>query len=398
MAKLAYFDCPTGIAGDMCLGALVHAGVPLEYLRDRLAGLGLSDEYTLQAETVQRRGQAATQVQVRVNPIPPQPARHLPEIEHLILKAGLPTRARDWSLHVFRALAEAEAAVHGQPVEHVHFHEVGATDALVDIVGTCLGLDWLGIEAFDCSALPTGGGTVQTAHGLLPVPVPAVLQLWRRRQVPVYANGLERELVTPTGAALMVALARRFGPPPPLRLQTIGLGAGTAALPLPNVVRLWIGESLESKGDDTDIDTVTVIETQIDDQSPQGLAYAMEQLFQAGALDVWGQAIAMKKSRLGTLLTVLCPPDRAAACEAVLFRETTTLGLRVRQQERHVLRRESRTVNTPYGPVAVKLGYWQDKVVNIQPEFEDCARWARQHGEPLSRIQAAASAKLREEL
>jgi len=390
MPKLAYFDCPTGIAGDMCLGALVHAGVPLDYLRDRLAGLGLADEYEVRAETVQRRGQAATKVEVELRRDRPAPARHLPEIEGLIGSANLPPRARDWSRQVFRNLAQAEAAVHGQPIERVHFHEVGATDALVDIVGTCLGLDWLGIDALDCSALPTGGGTIQTSHGRLPVPVPAVLQLWQQRQVPIYHNGIERELVTPTGAALMVTLARQFGPPPPLQLQRVGLGAGTAELPLPNLVRLWVGESGDAAGTGAIAETVTVLETQIDDQTPQGLAYAMEQLFAAGALDVWTQAIAMKKSRLGTLLTVLCPPERAAACEAALFRETTTLGIRRRQQERLALRREFQTVETPYGTVAVKLGYWQGQIVNMQPEYEDCARLARQAGVPLSAVQTAA--------
>ncbi len=391
MAKLAYLDCPTGIAGDMCLGALVHAGVPLDYLRDRLQGLGLADEYQLRAETVQRGGQAATKVHVDLNSDRPAPARHLPDIEQLIERAQLPARARDWSLQVFRNLARAEAAVHGRPVERVHFHEVGATDALVDIVGTCLGLDWLGIEALDCSALPTGGGTVKAAHGRLPVPVPAVLQLWQQRQVPVYANGIERELVTPTGAALMVTLARQFGPPPSLRLQAVGLGAGTAELPLPNLLRLWVGEGIEETHSAGAIaETIAVLETQIDDQTPQGLAYAMEQLFTVGALDVWTQAIAMKKSRLGTLLTVICRPEKAAACEAVLFRETTTLGVRVRQQQRRALRREFQTAKTPYGEVAVKLGYWQGRAVNVQPEYDDCARLARQAGVSLSEVQAAA--------
>ena len=248
MTKLAYLECPTGVAGDMCLGALVHAGVPLEYLIDRLDGLNISQEYRLRAELVERNHQQATKVHVDLTPAhshpsnPPEtgdrqgdlhhhhhpPVRHLPDIEELIEAAGLPQRARDWSLAVFRMLARAEGAVHGIAPERVHFHEVGATDAIVDVVGTCLGLDWLGIDRLYCSALPTGGGTIRAAHGLLPVPAPAVLKLWELGEVPIYSNGIDRELVTPTGAAIAVTLARSFGAPPPMRLQKVGLGAGVS--------------------------------------------------------------------------------------------------------------------------------------------------------------------------
>jgi hypothetical protein len=448
MTKLAYLDCQTGIAGDMCLGALVAAGVPLEYLIEKLKGLGIEQEYRLRVESVHRNGQLATKVHVDLlaeaehhhNPdydhghhhdhdhkhdkghdhseeftadIGHQkphnhpasvhtPTRHLPEIERLITAAGLPPRVSQWSLAVFRQLAIAEGAVHGIAPDKVHFHEVGATDAIVDIVGTCLGLDWLGIDQLYCSALPTGGGTVRAAHGRLPVPVPAVLKLWESRQVPVYSNGIERELVTPTGAALAVTLATSFGPPPAMTLQKVGNGAGSAQLPIPNILRLWIGESsqelkvgkfkvegstqtnlqpsTQTNLQPSTLETISVLETQIDDLSPQAIGYVFEALFNAGAVDVFTQSIGMKKSRPGVLLTVICHPQDIGACEAVLFRETTTLGVRRLIQQRVILPREIQRVQTEYGEIRVKVawnGSPHQTITNVQPEYEDCAKLAR---------------------
>ncbi len=453
MTKLAYLDCQTGIAGDMCLGALVAAGVPLEYLSEKLKGLGIDQEYQLRVESVHRNGQLATKVHVDLLKLAEHhhngdhdhddehehthdrseaiatdtqhqklhhhasvhaPTRHLPEIERLITAAGLPPRVLEWSLAVFRTLAEAEGAVHGIAPEKVHFHEVGATDAIVDIVGTCLGLDWLGIDRLYCSALPTGGGTVRAAHGRLPVPVPAVLKLWESRQVPVYSNGIDRELVTPTGAALVVTLATRFGPPPAMTLQQVGNGAGSLQLPLPNILRLWIGEelksqqvgSLESYTEPLNrLETISVLETQIDDLNPQAIGYVFERLFDVGAVDVFTQAIGMKKSRPGILLTVICPPENIPACEAVLFRETTTLGIRRLTQQRAILQREIQRVQTKYGEIRVKVawsegtslplrdnamhleqpdaqqhsaeGSTHKTIINVQPEYEDCAELAK---------------------
>ncbi len=475
MAKLAYLDCQTGIAGDMCLGALVAAGVPMEYLIEKLKGLGIEQEYHLRAENVHRNGQLATKVHVDLlaevehhhNPEPghepdhhhhPEhdhghehsldlasdtqhqkthdphpsihaPTRHLPEIERLIIAAELPPRVLEWSLAVFRKLAEAEGAVHGIAPDKVHFHEVGATDAIVDIVGTCLGLDWLGIDHLYCSALPTGGGTVRAAHGRLPVPVPAVLKLWESRQVPIYSNGIERELVTPTGAAIAVTLAADFGSPPDMTLQRVGNGAGSAQLPIPNILRLWIGElgtgdwravkrseegsiappfpSREgglgrlgqpypsSIGRESafnqqspilapqspQVETISVLETQIDDLSPQAIGYVFEALFNAGAVDVFTQPIGMKKSRPGVLLTVICHPQDMEACEAVLFRETTTLGVRRLTQQRAILEREMQRVETEYGEIRVKVAWSNNSIdktiTNVQPEYEDCAELAR---------------------
>jgi uncharacterized protein (TIGR00299 family) protein len=229
----------------MAIAAVVGAGVPLAVLEETIAHLGLATEVQLQVETVRRQGQAAIAVTVQTRE--QHHHRHLPEIEDRIRGAQLSERARDWSLATFRALAIAEGEVHGIPVEQVHFHEVGALDAIVDVVGTCVGLDWLGVEAVCCSALPVGAGYVHCDHGRLPVPVPAVLKLWESRQVPLYDNGLATELVTPTGAALMVAIAEDFGGPPPLTLEKIGLGAGHRDLPIPNILRLWVGTTLQKK-------------------------------------------------------------------------------------------------------------------------------------------------------
>lgn len=392
MTKLAYLECPTGIAGDMCLGALVDIGVPLEYLIEKLEGLGIAHEYQLRAEPVHRNGQLATKVYVdllhdRHDQHFQHHGRHLPEIEQLITAAKLPSRAEGWSLAVFRQLAIAEGAVHGIPPEKVHFHEVGAVDAIVDIVGTCLGLDWLNIDKLYCSALPTGGGTVKAAHGRLPVPVPAVLKLWEMRGCPVYSNGIDRELVTPTGAAIATTIATDFGSPPAITLHKVGLGAGSIDLPIPNILRLWLGESsrqgsvelTDFSDPSSHTETIAVLETQIDDLSPQAIGYVFEALFAAGAVDVFTQSIGMKKSRPGILLSVICHPEQLDACEAVLFQETTTLGIRHSLQQRTILPREIQKVDTAYGTVRIKVAWMGKKLVNVQPEYEDCAQLAKKH-------------------
>lgn len=398
---LAYFECPTGIAGDMCLGALVDIGVPLDYLIEQLKALKIEQEYKLSAEAVHRNGQLATKVHVLLPEHDHEAdahnhGRHLPEIEQLITKAKLPARAQAWSLAVFRQLAVAEGAVHGIAPEKVHFHEVGAVDAIIDIVGTCLGLDWLGIDKIYCSALPTGGGTIRAAHGKLPVPVPAVLKLWEMRGCPVYSNGIERELVTPTGAAIATTLATDFGAPPAITLQKVGLGAGSIDLPIPNILRLWLGDSFHTIDQEqitNDTETITVLETQIDDLSPQAIGYVFEALFAAGAVDVFTQPVTMKKSRLGTLLTVICHPQQVNNCEMVLFRETTTLGIRRLTQQRAILEREIQEVEIEYGTVRVKvasMGNAQKVITNVQPEYEDCANLAKQHNIAWREIQRLA--------
>ncbi len=458
MNKIAYFECPTGIAGDMCLGALVHAGVPLDYLMEKLNLLGISTEYQLRTELVDRNTQQATKFHVDLIADLPKkaqnlgadstldpsetesptfdraqhhhhhgdehshshdddaktnhtPHRHLPEIEQIIVSAKLPQRVEAWSLTVFRKLAEAEGAVHGISAQEVYFHEVGATDALVDIIGTCLGLDWLDIDEFYFSAMPTGGGTVKAAHGILAVPTPAVMRLWETHRVPVYSNGIDHELCTPTGTAIACTLAEGFGPPPEMQLHAIGLGAGSRMLPIPNILRLWIGEKStppyppqrgkiregEGEGESgretgnnsqlliTDsrfpmsdsLEAIVVLETQIDDLSPQAIGYVFDALFTCGALDVFTQPIVMKKSRLGVLLTVICHPETQAACETAIFRETTTLGIRRSTQQRTILHREFQTVQTEYGEVQIKVAKTGQTITNVQPEYEDCAKIAR---------------------
>lgn len=408
MTKLAYLECPTGIAGDMCLGALVDAGVPLEYLQEQLKGLGIEREYQLRVESVHRNGQLATKFHVDLlgnedhhhNHHTHHHGRHLPEIEDLILKANLPIRAEAWSLAVFRQLAVAEGAVHGIAPEKVHFHEVGAVDAIVDIVGTCLGLDWLGIDKIYCSALPTGGGTVKAAHGQMAVPVPAVLKLWEMRNCPVYSNGIQKELVTPTGAAIATTLATDFGSPPTMTIQRIGQGAGSIDLPIPNILRLWLGvETLHDaplQGSNTSpfLEAIAVLETQIDDLNPQAIGYVLEALLAAGALDVFTQSIGMKKSRPGILLTVICYPDKVTDLEAIVFRETTTLGIRHYTQQRLALQREIQSVTTDYGTVRVKIAWTgtatERQITNVQPEYEDCWQIARRHDLPWREVHRLA--------
>ncbi len=432
MTKIAYLECPTGIAGDMCLAAVIDAGVPMAYLIDQLNRLGIAAEYAIHHSTVQHQGQTATHVDVQLlaasdhhhhehpvvghhhghshHPIDKEqhyhsPQRNLPQITALIEQANLPQQAATWSLAVFKQLAIAEGIVHGIDPNLVHFHEVGAVDAIVDIVGTCLGLDYLGIEQVYCSALPTGGGTVTAAHGLMPVPVPAVLQLWQSRQVPVYSNGIDRELVTPTGAALAVTLAHQFGAAPAMQIGKIGLGAGTLQLPIPNILRLWIGESSAPQDDATDttpLETITVLETQIDDMNPQVVGYLFDRLLAAGALDVFTQPIGMKKSRPGILITVICQPSRVVHYETILFQETTTLGIRRTHQQRSVLPRTIHTVTTPYGTVRVKVATSNlpaaSEIWNIQPEFADCAAIAQQQQLPWQTIYDLAQQIARSEM
>jgi len=382
METIAYLQCPTGIAGDMFLGALVSIGVPIEYLKNSLQSLNFDEEYTLKEEVVQRQGQSAVKIHVDLNHHHHHHHRHLLEIERLINNSSLPSPVKDNSINIFRQLAIAEGKVHGISPEKVHFHEVGATDAMVDIIGVCLGLDYLNIQELYCSPLPTGGGMVKAAHGQLPVPVPAVLELWQTRQVPVYSNGIEKELVTPTGAAIVTTLASDFGNPPTMKLKKMGFGAGSLDLKIPNIVRMWLGER-----DTVDnLETVAVLETQIDDSNPQIFGYLLDELLKIGAKDVFTQPLTMKKSRLGILLTVICDVDKINDCENLIFQETSTIGIRRQIQQRKALEREIDTISTEYGNIRVKIAKEGSKIVNIQPEYEDCSSIARQYNLPLKLV------------
>lgn len=384
MKKIAYLQCHSGISGDMFLGALIDLGLSLKYLVKQLKKLGIENEYFLATEKVQRQGQIATKFHVNlISDKDHHHHRHLPEIQNIIQGANLPIQVTDWSLAIFENLAIAEGKVHGIAPEKVHFHEVGATDAIIDIVGTCLGLDYLGIKELYCSALPTGGGTVKAAHGMLSVPVPAVLQLWQDRQVPIYSNNIKKELVTPTGAAIVTTLAKEFGNPPTMELENIGNGAGSRDLEIPNILKIWLGKSPENE---SLLEEIAVLETQIDDLNPQIIGYVFDELLKVGAKDVFTQPIGMKKSRPGILLTVICDVEKIDICEEIIFKETTTLGIRRNIQTRSILHREIEEIDTKYGKIRVKIAKKNNEIINIQPEYEDCATLARKHHLPLKSV------------
>jgi len=371
--KAAYFDCFSGISGDMTLGALVDAGCSLERLREDLKGLKVPG-WQISAEKVWKNGMAATHVSVRTKD--PQTHRSLNTILGIIEKSELGRDVRERASSIFRRLGEAEAAVHDVPIEKVHFHEVGAVDAIVDIVGACIGFSVLGIEEFACSPLNVGGGSAQTAHGVLPVPAPAAARLLLGK--PTYSNGMQKELVTPTGAAIVATLCQSFGPQPPLRVQSIGYGAGATDLEgQPNVLRIMVGESLQHLETEFD-EEIRVIEANLDDLNPQVYGYFAEKALAAGALDVFTTPVQMKKGRPGTLLTLLCKPENARKLTDLVFAETTTFGLRSYTAERRILPREWQSVQTRFGEVRMKIARVNGKVLQVSPEYEDCRKLAEE--------------------
>ena len=385
--KVAYFDCFSGISGDMVLGALVDAGCDLARLEAELRRLPLSG-WQLRAEKVVRGGLTATQVKVETTEH--HHHRSLGTILDLIDKAGLPPQVRDSARRIFQRLGDAEALIHNVPVEKVHFHEVGAVDAVVDIVGACVGFALMGLEEFVCSPLNVGGGRVQTQHGTLPVPAPATAELLRG--APTYSTGIERELVTPTGAAIASTLASRFGPLPAMTVAAIGYGAGTAELTQqPNVLRLFIGEAAAREAAGPGEETIAVIEANLDDMNPQIYGYFVERALAEGALDVFSTPVQMKKNRPGQLLTVLCAPAAVDRLTDLIFRETTTIGVRSYAARRRMLARESVPVETPYGVIRMKVSRLNGHVLNAAPEYEDCQRAAVERGVPLKQVLAEAA-------
>jgi hypothetical protein len=394
-SRLAYFDCPAGASGDMILGALVDAGWPIARLNAVVEALGLAQAVRVRAEPVLRGPLAATRVHVEaVEPDPPQ--RHLGDIVQLILASPLPEPVRELATLVFTRLAEAEAAVHGSTVETVHFHEVGALDAIVDIVGAVAGLAELGVDAVYCSPLPAGSGWTNSQHGFLPLPAPATLALLAAANAPIAASpkavDLVGELVTPTGAALLATLASFSRPP--LRLERIGHGAGGRDTPWPNVLRLWLGNPTTPLGatiPGADSDEVVLVETNIDDMVPEHYGHVCERLFELGALDVWLVPVQMKKGRPGTVLSVLAPLELEGAVAELLLTETTTFGVRVQPARRHIALREIVTVETPYGPIPVKVKRLGDRVLGHAPEYEACRAAARSHGVALAQVYAAVA-------
>lgn len=393
--RLAYFDCFSGISGDMTLGALVDAGVSVACLREALGSLRLPG-WEISAEKVWKNGMAATQVKVKTEDTSKH--RSLSTILEIVENSALGERVRKRASAIFTKLGEAEASVHDVPIEKIHFHEVGAVDAIVDIVGACVGFAEMGIERFACSALNVGGGTARMAHGVLPVPAPATAKLLMGK--PTYSTGAQKELVTPTGAAIVATLCDAFGPQPAMSASAIGYGAGSADLEgQPNVLRLMVGEAVEAsaaispasapsdaKSEPVLLQEIAVIEANMDDMNPQIYGYFLEKALAAGALDVYTTPVQMKKNRPGMLLTVLARPADANSLAKLIFSETTTFGVRIQSARRQVLPREHVSVATEYGDVRVKVSRVNGRISHAAPEFEDCKRIASEKNVPLQRV------------
>ncbi len=397
MGKVLYFDCAAGVAGDMVLGALIDAGFPLETLQEAIGSL-LLPGWQLDAGPVTRAGVGACKFRL----VEPRGAEgHAPahghhdddhhhhhhrtvtEICALVNASAMSAPAKARTCELFRKLAEVEAGIHRMPVEQVHLHEIGALDSIVDIAGAVVAFEWFAAGTVCASPLNVGGGVVDSEHGRLPVPAPATAALLRG--MPVYSSGRDGELVTPTGALLIGSFATCFGPLPPMTVERVGSGAGDRDMPgVPNVLRVFVGRT----GETTAGDRVLVMTCEIDDMSPQLGGALMESLYAAGALEVYFTAVQMKKNRPGFLVTVLALPARRESLAAIVFRETTTIGLRYQEVERLCLAREVREVATRLGPVRVKIARMGGDLVNAAPEFEECHRLAREHGIPLKEVQA----------
>jgi len=443
--RIAYLDCFSGVSGDMFMGALVDAGVPALLFEQTVAALNIGAR--LEISRVQRNGISATKVDVYSNgekdlpremyweqqtrqsghshhpgdahshahphepqpvallehnyalqnsaaagaettsprPVPHEHGRGLIEIRGIIGKAAISEAAKKTAIVIFEALGTAEAKIHGTDIEHIHFHEVGAVDAMVDIVCAAVGAEALGVDEIVCSPLNVGGGTVKCAHGTLPVPAPATLELLKN--APLYSSGIQAELVTPTGAAIVKTLATRFAPFPAMKVEKAGYGAGTRDFAgHANVVRLTIGESQQKLSSDISQSTITVLEANIDDLNPQIFGYVIDRFLQEGALDVFGMPVQMKKNRPGMLLTVLCRPADAAKFTHLIFAETTTLGVRQRDERRQALAREWVTVITRWGDVRLKVASMNGDITNYAPEYEDCRRIATERHVPLKAV------------
>jgi uncharacterized protein (TIGR00299 family) protein len=382
MATIAHFDCFSGISGNMALGALLDCGIPQNAFRAELEKLAVSG-FQVEIRETSKAGLRGLLVDVRVEG--KQPQRHLKDIEQIINSSKLSGRIRERALLAFRTLAQAESKVHGEPLEEIHFHEVGAVDAIVDIVGTAVCLELLDVEAVHSSPLHIGAGSVQTAHGLLPVPAPATAELLRG--IPVYGRDVEAELVTPTGAALLAAMGATFDTAPPMRIERVGYGAGTRDLPWANLLRVSIGR-VEEKGSGAERELV--VEANIDDMNPQWYERVMERLFEAGALDVYLTPIQMKRGRPAVILGLMVGESKLESALGVLFSETTTIGVRMHPVERRKLDREERSVETEYGPVRIKIAKWEGRVMNAAPEYRDCLRLAEERCVPLKDVYQAA--------
>lgn len=384
--KTLYFDCFAGASGDMILGALIGVGVNPKELTEQLELLDVS-RYQVDFETVDRSGISAARANVRIEP--EHAHRHLKDIHKIIFESRLSDSVKERAKHIFSRLAEAEARIHNLPVEKIHFHEVGALDAIIDVVGACIGFELLGIERFVCSELHVGSGMVEMAHGRFPIPPPAVAELLK--DAPVYASDIKGELVTPTGAAIISTVCSEFGPLPRMRIQSTGYGAGTREYPnFPNVLRLIVGEDIISE--DEPAERLSVVETNIDDMSPQLYGHVMERALSLGALDCYFTPVQMKKNRPGVLVSILCRPAlRDAMCE-LLLAETTTLGVRYHDVMRRALDRETLCVETEFGAIDVKVARLNGRIVKEMPEYDQCRRAAEKANVPLLAIEHAVRA------
>lgn len=383
--KTIYFDCFAGASGDMVLGALIDAGVDPEAFKRELSRLNV-EGYAVEFQKVDKAGLSASYA--RVQTVPEHRHRHLSDILKIIYDSTLSASVKERAARIFSRLAEAEARVHNEPIEKVHFHEVGALDAIVDVVGAAICFELLQIDHFVSSPLHVGSGSVEMAHGRFPVPPPAVAELLKG--VPFYSTEIKGELVTPTGAAIITTVCGEFGPTPQLELQSTGYGAGTREYEkFPNVLRVFIGELSPSTAGDGKL---LVLETNIDDMSPQVFGYVMDQAFELGALDCYFTTVQMKKNRPGVLLTILARPRDREKFMGLLFKETTTLGVRSYEVDRRALRRETVRVDTVYGPIDVKVASLNGHVSKEMPEYDQCREAARRANVSLREVEEAARA------
>ncbi len=375
--KLAYFDCFAGAAGDMILGALIDAGLPFDFLKSELAKLKL-DGFDLQCDRVMKNGISGTKLSVITGE--QNVHRHLGDITEIIDHSDLSGQVKSRGIAVFETLARAEAKIHGTTTDKIHFHEVGALDAIVDIVGTVIGLDYLGIRQIMVSPVHFGTGFIECEHGKMPVPAPATLEILKG--APTWSSGIRSELTTPTGAALLKTLADSFGPVPPMTTTSVGYGAGSRDLEIPNMIRVVIGESAT---DSLEIDEILLMECNLDDMTGERLGYVMERLLSEGARDVWFTPIQMKKNRPAVTLSVLADQARYDALSSTIFAETSTIGIRTQRLMRRKLKRETRTVRTHFGEIRVKVSRL-GRTERIAPEYEDCREAALREGVPLAQV------------
>lgn len=385
-----YFDCFAGASGNMILGGLISLGIDKDQLIEQIKLLNVPN-FEIEFTTVDKSGISAIHANVKV---PHEHAhRHLHHIEKIINDSQLAENIKQRAIQIFTRLAEAEAKVHGIEVKKVHFHEVGAMDAIIDVVGACIGFELLGIEKFACSKIHVGSGFAKMAHGKFPIPPPAVAELLQ--SIPIYSTEIQGELCTPTGAAIISTICETFGEINDLQIEKIGYGAGTRDYPdFPNALRLMMGKSKRSK---VEAQNLILLETNLDDVSPQVLGFAMDKAFELGALDCWFTPIQMKKNRPATMISILCDSENRQKLTELLYIETTTLGIRVKEIERKCLERKFVKVQTQFGEIDVKIGLFNGKQVNAMPEFEQLKRLANENNIPLKLLKEEVSRKLNEQ-